>query len=449
MKELSLNKEYEKPFLKKSYRWYIFINFIINIIHLSQTEGILNPLGYNIMKDLSISQIEFDCLNLSYFIGQFTGSILFYFLYYSINRKYLLLFASISHAIINIFFLFTNKIYLFIALRAFSGIGNIWTFLYFQIWIKQYSIKKYKKFWKIINSICLPFGISIGYIIYLYYNNKWRFSFFYNGLILLFCGFVYSYFPNIYFSANLVSIKNKNINNKEGSYFNIIISSEDNDNNSKNIFKNVFFILLLWTNSINIFLLSTLQFWLLHYIILSFELIDNDKSLFILIFFYLITFNTLFGILIGYKYSSKISLKFIFIIQIISSGLFTPIPYMKNIFYFCILISLYKIFGNINIVFINKIIIRNLNKKEKKKAKDIINIFNVLFGTSLGPLIYSLILDKWNERNKNIGMIFLRNYLYLSLFLIIIAILKNKYLKNKNNNDYLEDDYDDIEMNDL
>ena len=463
MEELSLTQEYQKPFIKKSFRWYIFITFLLHCIHLSQTEGILNPTSDNIMKDLPISQIEFDCLNLSYYIGKFLGSILFIFIYHSINRKYILFFSSISHAIINIFFLLTNKIYLIMALRAFSGIGNIWPYLYIQIWINQYGIKKYKKLWKNCSLLCSSFGIASGYILYLFFENKWKYLFVYNGLFLSLCGFIYMFFPNIYFSSLLVAIKDNNNNDKInniGSLFNIRITSEDNDDKyiffqkNKNIFKNYFFMIFLFIKCTNIFIFSTLQFWLFQYFLTSLEYkyINNNKSLLIMIFSFMITFNTLFGILLGEKFSKKISLKDILIIKIFSCIFFTPIPHINKFIIFCILLSLYQILGNINIIFIDKIILESINKSERKNGKDVINIFNVLLGSALGPLMYGLIIDKWGEYNKNIGMIFLRNYLYLSLILAIIAmIFKNKFIKNLNYNEYSEEenDNDDIEMNDL
>ena len=212
--------------------------------------------------------------------------------------------------------------------------------------------------------------------------------------------------------------------------------------------------IFLFIKCTNIFIFSTLQFWLFQYFLTSLEYkyINNNKSLLIMIFSFMITFNTLFGILLGEKFSKKISLKDILIIKIFSCIFFTPIPHINKFIIFCILLSLYQILGNINIIFIDKIILESINKSERKNGKDVINIFNVLLGSALGPLMYGLIIDKWGEYNKNIGMIFLRNYLYLSLILAIIAmIFKNKFIKNPNNNEYSEEENenDDIEMNDL
>ena len=103
--------EYQKPLLKKSIRWIIFIVMWIHCVHVSQSSGILSPSGAKISEDLQMNQVEYGCISPVYSIGRWVGAVLFSFVFNSINRKYIMVFSGVTHGLINMFYMFTSNGY--------------------------------------------------------------------------------------------------------------------------------------------------------------------------------------------------------------------------------------------------------------------------------------------------------------------------------------------------
>ena len=373
--------------------------------------------------------------------------------------------------------MFTSNGYLILALRGFAGIGHIWPPIYTGLWIQQFAIQKYAKFWKNCSSICSPFGRASGFFIdlfagaenvrnsfikYKYYLIQWRYGFFYNGLVLLTCGIFFLFIPNIYFSSNLIAyigqeekeeIRQSKI--EVDSIFNYR-PSEDEERNinvfvrDKSLLTDPFYMVLLWARCVNVFLRSALQFWLVKYII---SLGYTNKPLTTFVFAYMITCNPLIGNLIGANlskifggYYNDKSLKYILILQILACGAFTPAPYFEEWWKFCIFASLYQILGMANVGPIGNVMTTSLNQEQKKRAAGVMAIFNVILGSVPAPPIYGLILDRWGEYNKHCAMIAYKNYLYFSIPLIIFAILIRKHrFKNEDESFILDEKTEEVE----
>ena len=131
--ENSVN-EFKSAKLKKSVRWIIFITMWIHCVHVSQSSGILSPSGAKISEDLQMNQVEYGCISPVYSIGRWVGAVLFSFVFNSINRKYIMVFAGITHGIINMFYMFTSNGYVILALSGFAGISNICPSIFTGLW---------------------------------------------------------------------------------------------------------------------------------------------------------------------------------------------------------------------------------------------------------------------------------------------------------------------------
>ena len=269
------------------------------------------------------------------------------------------------------------------------------------------------------------------------------------------CGFIFLFIPNIYFSSKLVAIEGKDgkeeirpSQTEVGSIFNIRPSDpHDRDVNvferDESLLKDPFYMVLLWARCINVFLRSALQFWLVKYII---SLGYTNKPLTTFVFAYMITCNPLIGNLIGAKlsgyfggYKVENSLYKVLVWQICACAAFTPAPYFEEWWKFCIFASIYQILGMANVSPIGNIMSTSLNKEQKKRAAGVMAVFNVIIGSVPAPPIYGLILDRWGEYNKHCAMIAYKNYLYLTVPLIIIAICIRK-IRFKNKGEPLLDD---------
>ncbi len=259
---------------------------------------------------------------------------------------------------------------------------------------------------------------------------------------------IFLFIPNIYFSSKLVAVTGKDgkeeirpSQTEVGSIFNIRQSDpHERDVNvferDKSLLTDPFFMVLVWARCINVFLRSALQFWLVKYII---SLGYTNKPLTTFVFAYMITCNPLLGNLIGGKISGKVggyhdkkSLFIVLGIQIAACIAFTPAPYFEEWWKFCIFASLLQVIGMANVGPIGNIITTSLNKEQKKRSAGVLAIFNVIIGSVPAPPLYGLILDRWGEYNKHCAMIAYKNYLYLSVPLILIAIAIRYYrLKDK------------------
>ena len=270
------------------------------------------------------------------------------------------------------------------------------------------------------------------------------------------------FIPNIYFSSNLIAVIGQEgreemhkIHTEVGSIFNYR-PSEDEEREinvfvrDRSLLLDPFYMVLLWARCINVFLRSALQFWLVKYII---SLGYTNKPLTTFVFAYMITCNPLFGNLLGAKlspifgnYNKRNSLFCVLLLQLLVCILFIPAPYFEEWWKFCIFASLFQILGMANVSPIGNIMISSLNREQKKRAAGVMAIFNVILGSVPAPPIYGLILDRWGEYNKHCAMIAYKNYLYLSIPLIIIGIIIREIrFRYKKEELLIDDNIDEVE----
>ena len=280
--------------------------------------------------------------------------------------------------------------------------------------------------------------------------------------MLFTCGIIFLFIPNIYFSSNLIAVIGQEgteemhkIHTEVGSIFNYR-PSEDEEREinvfvrDKSLLLDPFYMVLCWARCINVFLRSALQFWLVKYII---SLGYTNKPLTTFVFAYMITCNPLFGNLIGAKlspifgnYNKRSSLFCVLLLQLLVCIVFTPAPYFEEWWKFCIFASLFQILGMANVSPIGNIMISSLNREQKKRAAGVMAIFNVILGSVPAPPIYGLILDRWGEYNKHCAMIAYKNYLYLSIPLIIIGIIIREIrFRYKKEELLIDDNIDEVE----
>ena len=280
--------------------------------------------------------------------------------------------------------------------------------------------------------------------------------------MLFTCGIIFLFIPNIYFSSNLIAVIGQEgneewhkIHTEVGSVFNYR-PSEDEEREinvfvrDRSLLLDPFYMVLLWARCINVFLRSALQFWLVKY---NISLGYTNKPLTTFVFAYMITCNPLFGNLIGAKlspifgnYNKRSSLFCVLLLQLLVCIVFTPAPYFEEWWKFCIFASLFQILGMANVSPIGNIMISSLNREQKKRAAGVMAIFNVILGSVPAPPIYGLILDRWGEYNKHCAMIAYKNYLYLSIPLIIIGIIIREIrFRNKKEELLIDDNIDEVE----
>ena len=269
------------------------------------------------------------------------------------------------------------------------------------------------------------------------------------------------FIPNIYFSSKLVAVSGKDGEEevresitRVGSIFNIRQSDpHDRDVNvierDKSLLYDGFYMTLLWARCINVFLRSALQFWLVKYII---SLGYTNKPLTTFVFAYMVTCNPLIGNLIGAKitpyiggYHEEKSLYKVLFLQFLAFSAFFTAPYYEEWWKFCIFASLYQILGMANVGPIGNVMTTSLNKEQKKRSAGVMAVFNVILGSVPAPPIYGLILDRWGEYDKHCAMKAYRNYLFLTIPLIGIAIMIRRFRTQGKEEPLMGDKKDKVE----
>lgn len=110
--------------------------------------------------------------NSLYYSGKIIGSFLFLILYYTMNRKLMIIISILLKSLGLICLAFTKYLYFLFALRLITGCCAIIPLIYSQLWVDQFCLSntKYAMITWIMISITL--GNSFGFILNYYISSS-------------------------------------------------------------------------------------------------------------------------------------------------------------------------------------------------------------------------------------------------------------------------------------
>lgn len=495
-KNANYNQKGSKLTLYKSLRILVYSLLLVSIIFINLSTGIFPSSSIDIKLYLNINDFQFGQFILYSSIGKIIGSLIYFSIKKSINRKLLLIFTTLINSIIMIIFQFSNLFWLFSLLKGVMGITDMLIQIITPIWTQQFGFAKYKLILNSIIQLSNPFGKVLAF--WANYYLSWLTILKIEGIIFGIIFIVFIIIPSQYSSKNILilidyetgeemidkrsennvtfytitdddeneSNKNlplldKNNHNDNELNTNLNISNSITQNGNKKIihtteqisiftkFKlicnNKTFMISLIIRTILIGIQSTISFWIPDIII---RLIDikktSSQNLFgnILIVITPPLGNFICRIIgnfpiIGHKKKKKTVL-FILLFYIIS-GLSCIFISDKKSFSFIPTIIIFLLFSSACLPMLHAICMSSINKKIKDNIFSFIHIFTLFFGTGLIPVIFGLIYEN-KEKNKIYG---LKNFLYIclgiGLFLLpflICLIFRREYNENERNDKF-------------
>ena len=144
------------------------------------------------------------------YIGRIFGALLMSFLINKIHRRFFFGGCCIFKAITLIIALFTPNYYVNLIMRFLSGIPQTLLTSYGTIWVDQFGKRKSRTMMLPIFQFSALLGIIVGYGLGIISDailgkdgpfRGWRLSFGIEGIILGILGFIFLFYPKLYFSS--------------------------------------------------------------------------------------------------------------------------------------------------------------------------------------------------------------------------------------------------------
>ena len=410
-------------------RQTLFYLFCIEYCISSCDGGIVPQQNKHMQKDFNAEgeESEVGLFGSIDYIGRILGALVMSFLINKIHRRFFFGGCCICKAITLIIPLFTPHYYPNLIARFFSGIPQTLLTSYGTIWVDQFGKRKSRSMMLPIFQFSALLGIIVGYGLGImsdailkdstYYG--WRLSFGIEGIILGILGFIFLFYPKLYFSSTFYLNEGDDFKGKEKTSFEQ--TEERNRNRTENnlwkqlpkILCSKIFIFTSIGNTVAFFGMRVIQFYADKFMEL---VLDVKQSIKFIYYIVLCLTGPVFGIIICGLICSKIGgytsrkgMIFILILNVIAC--------VSSSF---ITISLHQFIQG-------GIIIASLPKELKGNGYSINMFFLNALGSFPSSYVYALICDAINRDYPEQGNMRYRTTLMITMFynycgLILIGI---------------------------
>jgi len=440
--------ETEDIALDNGLRQTLFYLFCIEYCISSCDGGIVPQQNKHMQEDFNAvgEESEVGLFGSIDYIGRILGALVMSFLINKIHRRFFFGGCCICKAITLIIALITPNYYPNLIARFFSGIPQTLLTSYGTIWVDQFGKRKSRSMMLPIFQFSALLGIIVGYGLgimsdaILGENNTyhgWRLSFGIEGIILGILGFVFIFYPKLYFSSTFYLNEGDDYKGKEKTSFEQ--AEERNKNRTENnlwrqlpkILCTKIFILTSIGNTVAFFGMRVIQFYADKFMELVLDVNKNMKFIYYIV---LCLTGPVFGIIICGLictkiggYTSKKGMIFILILNVIAcvSSSFITISLHQYIalpaawlFLFCFAAATPLQGG---------IIIASLPKELKGNGYSINMFFLNALGSFPSAYVYALICDAINrnypqQKNMRYRTTLMITMLYNYVGLILIGI---------------------------
>ena len=439
--------ESEDIILDNGLRQTLFYLFCIEYCISSCDGGIVPQQNEHMQKDFNAEgeESEVGLFGSIDYIGRILGALVMSFLINKIHRRFFFGGCCICKSITLIIALFTPHYYPNLIARFFSGIPQTLLTSYGTIWVDQFGKRKSRSMMLPIFQFSALLGIIVGYglgimsdaILPKNSTYGWRLSFGIEGIILGILGFVFIFYPKLYFSSTFYLNEGDDFKGKEKT--SLEQTEERNKNRTENnlwrqlpkILCAKIFISTSIGNTVAFFGMRVIQFYADKFMEL---VLDVQKSMKFIYYIVLCLTGPVFGIIICGLictkiggYTSKKGMIFIFSLNVIAcvSSSFITISLHQYIalpaawlFLFCFAAATPLQGG---------IIIASLPKELKGNGYSINMFFLNALGSFPSSYVYALICDAINRDYPEQGNMRYRTTLMITMFynyagLILIGI---------------------------
>ena len=427
----------EDIILNNKLRQILFYLFCIEYCISNCDGGIVPQQNRNMQKDFHSEddESEVGLFGSIDYIGRIFGALLMSFLINKIHRRFFFGGCCIFKAITLIIALFTPNYYVNLIMRFLSGIPQTLLTSYGTIWVDQFGKRKSRTMMLPIFQFSALLGIIVGYGLGIMSDailgkdgpfHGWRLSFGIEGIILGMLGFIFLFYPKLYFSSTFYLNEGDDFKGKEKSWEEF--AKERNERKiEKSLWKQMpkilctkIFIFMSIGNTVGFFGMRVIQFYADKFMEFVLDVETSQKFIYYIV---LCMTGPVFGIIICGLicskiggYSSRNGMIFIFILNIIAciSSSFITISLNQFIslstawlFLFCFAAATPLQGG---------IIIACLPKELKGNGYSINMFFLNAIGSFPSSYVYALICDYINVHYPEQGNMRYRTTLMITMF---------------------------------
>ena len=427
----------EDIILDNKLRQTLFYLFCIEYCISSCDGGIVPQQNINMQKDFHSEddESEVGLFGSIDYIGRIFGALLMSFLINKIHRRFFFGGCCIFKAITLIIALFTPNYYVNLIMRFLSGIPQTLLTSYGTIWVDQFGKRKSRTMMLPIFQFSALLGIIVGYGLGIMSDailgkdgpfRGWRLSFGIEGIILGILGFIFLFYPKLYFSSTFYLNEGDDFKGKEKSWEEF--AKERNERKiEKSLWKQMpkilctkIFIFMSIGNTVGFFGMRVIQFYADKFMEFVLDVETSQKFIYYIV---LCMTGPVFGIIICGLicskiggYSSRNGMIFILILNVIAciSSSFITISLNQFIslstawlFLFCFAAATPLQGG---------IIIACLPKELKGNGYSINMFFLNAIGSFPSSYVYALICDYINVHYPEQGNMRYRTTLMITMF---------------------------------
>ena len=438
--------------LSRKVRFILFIFIVSTELFMNNSSGLLSSASVAIKKEFNIGDKDFGLLGTSQGIGRVAGNLLYIYFNAKLSAKVILSFSLIAKGALAIIFKFSKDFKILVYVRGIVAIFRMPPSIYCGVWIDQFGIQKYKTVMMSTIPMVQTGGKMIGFLYHMIVGEEnWSYGFVIQGSFLIFIGVVLTFFPNIYYSNNL-KLKEKNKDNTERiSEFEYTerakqIQKGEKQSKSKTsqFFSDVYELVSnpIWSISMTgralLFgITTTIHFWVSDY--MKNVILIKDKKEVFMIYSVISILGPLGGVicnsfvnpLIGGYEKKKASYAAILLhMAEVLCGM--SMAFLRQKYYFLVLMLLYFLFDSSVIGIINGINISSVRPEIKATGFSIANLVTHALCSGPGPYLYGVVNDKYKEKFLGAGMLFMMFICALDIpIFITMTIVRNRKLDLK------------------
>ena len=425
-KETLLTKEKNRRPLSRCFRFTLFLVMTTVECSISISTGILSSASKVIKKDLDLDNKTFGLFGTANGVGRVIGCFIYGVVNQYINPKYILLFELTLKGASCIAFKLIDNAIILITLRGVIGFCHMPFYVYFNCWINQYGIQKYKNEQISTVHFVSQLGKSMGYfIIWIIGQENWHNGFVFEGLYLFFAVLIFAITSNDYFSAHLYVAKEGHgleavvIKDHDVTVFEEDTSTEKSTEKNHShtyfddlgiLFKNPIFVSGFISRTILFGLNGGLHFWFSDYMRTVLHIEQN--SLITLTYTIIcctgplggVIGNNIFKPLIG-SYESRKASWSVVVVHIIATIFGIGISLMPGPWTLTAAAVGYFIFNSIALPVLQGILLTSVDKELTATGYSIVNLMTQLVVAGNAPVFYGVVNDIFKDTYPHMAML--------------------------------------------
>ena len=412
----------------------VFILYLISNILISMDHGSI-PASINELRQLTSYDQSIGLFGSLVYFGNILGSMIFFNLINTLNRKFLLLISLLGNSVCLFTFVIIENIPFLFFNRVLVGMLQAYITIYMPVWCNQFGLISQRNYMIALIQLVSPIGIFLGYFIASICINDqiyggWKFAFLVQAFLILILTIFFLFIPINFFSKYYYSVGDTKEEEK------IIKKSEEevynaNQNGDLNYIEKIkvlinykVFIYSVMAMSVLIYIITGVQYWVTDYLDAILGIKSQKDRLFL---FTVACFTApLLGVLLGTELKNRLcqqnmrkSLIFCSLLGILACICSIPVPITLNLLCFILFMWLVLFFGAGIVPVLTSIIINSVPEEHMASANSISNFLTNALGYLPAPYVYGILSDITGD----LGALGMKVTMWISIFgMIFICI---------------------------